>query len=59
MSTISGIDPAASLGQLVAQRPARAPLFEELRLDYCCGVGRQHAAVSRSSIRAKKLPQPC
>jgi iron-sulfur cluster repair protein YtfE (RIC family) len=40
MSTISGIDPAASLGELVAQRPPRAPLFEELRLDYCCGVGR-------------------
>src|SRR5579872_6887197 len=37
MSTISGIDPAASLGELVAQRSARAPLFEELRLDYCCG----------------------
>jgi regulator of cell morphogenesis and NO signaling len=43
MSTISGIDPAASLGELVAQRPGRAPLFEELRLDYCCG-GRQTLA---------------
>jgi iron-sulfur cluster repair protein YtfE (RIC family) len=37
MSTLTGIDPAASLGELVAERPGRAPLFEELRLDYCCG----------------------
>ena len=40
---ISRIDPAASLGELVAQRPGRATLFEELRLDYCCG-GRQTLA---------------
>lgn len=32
-----------SLGALVAERPARAQLFEELRLDYCCG-GRQSLA---------------
>lgn len=31
------IDPAASLGALVAERPARAELFERLRLEYCCG----------------------
>jgi regulator of cell morphogenesis and NO signaling len=31
------IDPTATLGALVADRPARAPLFERLRLDYCCG----------------------
>jgi regulator of cell morphogenesis and NO signaling len=31
------IDPAAGLGDLVAQRPARATLFERLRFDYCCG----------------------
>ncbi|MEZ5122595.1 MAG: iron-sulfur cluster repair di-iron protein [Solirubrobacterales bacterium] len=32
------IDPStASLGALVAERPACAQLFERLRLDYCCG----------------------
>lgn len=31
------IDTSASLGTLVAERPARAQLFERLRLDYCCG----------------------
>ena len=31
------IDPSTSLGGLVAERPARAQLFERLRLDYCCG----------------------
>lgn len=40
MTVDSLIDPASSLGELVAERPARAQLFEQLRLDYCCG-GRQ------------------
>jgi regulator of cell morphogenesis and NO signaling len=31
------IDPTTTLGALVAERPARAGLFERLRLDYCCG----------------------
>jgi regulator of cell morphogenesis and NO signaling len=36
--TVDGrIDPVRSLGALVAARPARAELFERLRLDYCCG----------------------
>jgi len=34
---LSMIDPAVSLGALVAGQPARAPIFERLRLDYCCG----------------------
>ena len=34
------IDSGARLGELVAERPSRAQLFEQLRLDYCCG-GRQ------------------
>jgi regulator of cell morphogenesis and NO signaling len=33
------IDPATSIGALVAERPARARLFERLRIDYCCGGG--------------------
>jgi len=40
---MSKIDPAASLGGLVAERPSRAALFERLRLDYCCD-GRQTLA---------------
>ena len=39
------IDPAGTLGELVAERPARAPLLERLRLDYCCG-GRQTLAAA-------------
>lgn len=31
------MDPSSSLGQLVVERPARAEVFERLRLDYCCG----------------------
>jgi regulator of cell morphogenesis and NO signaling len=30
------IDPGVGLGQLVAERPSRAGVFERLRLDYCC-----------------------
>jgi len=41
--TMSPVDPSATLGVLVADRPARASLFERLRLEYCCG-GRQTLA---------------
>ena len=34
---MSAVDPTTTLGALVAERPARAELFERLRLDYCCG----------------------
>lgn len=34
---MSQIEPSTTLGALVAERPARAQLFERLRLDYCCG----------------------
>jgi regulator of cell morphogenesis and NO signaling len=37
MTVDSLIDPGFSLGELVAERPVRAQLFEQLRLDYCCG----------------------
>jgi regulator of cell morphogenesis and NO signaling len=39
------IDPGARLGELVAERPDRAQVFEQLRLDYCCG-GRQTLAAA-------------
>lgn len=31
------VSATVTLGELVAQRPGRAELFERLRLDYCCG----------------------
>jgi regulator of cell morphogenesis and NO signaling len=34
---MSQIEPSASRGALVAERPARAWVFERLRFDYCCG----------------------
>jgi regulator of cell morphogenesis and NO signaling len=34
---LSAIDSTATLGSLVAERSARASLFERLHLDYCCG----------------------
>lgn len=40
MSADHGIGPGTTLGELVAERPARAELFERWGLDYCCG-GRQ------------------
>lgn len=40
---MTAIDPATSLGVLVAERPARARLFERLRFDYCCGGGQSLA----------------
>jgi len=43
------IDPDKSLGELAAERPARAELFERLRFDYCCGGGQTlaHACQQR------------
>lgn len=38
------IDPSTSLGELVAERPARAQVFERLRLDYCCAGAQTLAA---------------
>jgi regulator of cell morphogenesis and NO signaling len=42
-------DPAATLGELVVERPAVASLFERLGLDYCCGGRRtlEEACVQR------------
>ena len=38
MTTVDrpSIDPSRSLGELVAERPARARVFEAAGLDYCC-----------------------
>lgn len=37
MTADTPLIPDATLGTLVAERPARARLFEQLHLDYCCG----------------------
>ncbi len=57
---MSPVDPSATLGALVAERPARASLFERLRLEYCCG-GRQTLAeacnkrgLEIDSVRARR-----
>jgi regulator of cell morphogenesis and NO signaling len=31
------LEPPATVGQLVRQRPARSRVFESLKIDYCCG----------------------
>ncbi len=35
--TMTAIDPAATVGQLAAERPARGRVFEQFGIDYCCG----------------------
>jgi regulator of cell morphogenesis and NO signaling len=34
---MTAIDPTVSVGQLVAERPGRARVFERFGIDYCCG----------------------
>ncbi len=52
------IDPGASLGLLVAQQPARAELFERLRLDYCCGGSQTlDQACARRGLDAETVGQ--
>ncbi len=45
----SALDPLAkrTLGELVAEMPARAPIMESLRFDYCCHGGRTLEEVCR------------
>ncbi len=43
MTVATDLNPSLSLGALVAERPERAQLFEQLRLDYCCGGGQSLA----------------
>lgn len=37
MISSNRLDVGTAVGELVAQRPARARVFEELGIDYCCG----------------------
>lgn len=37
---MTAISPSSTLAELVIARPARTRLFEQLRLDYCCGGSR-------------------
>jgi regulator of cell morphogenesis and NO signaling len=46
-ATASEVAVTATLGELVASRPARAELLERLRLDYCCGGARTLAEACR------------
>jgi regulator of cell morphogenesis and NO signaling len=47
-TTLSEITPDTRIGELVAARPGLARLFEELRIDYCCG-GKQSLATASQS----------
>ena len=31
------LDPQTTVGDLVKDRPARSRVFEDLKIDYCCG----------------------
>ncbi len=45
-------NPGSSLGELVAERPVRAQLFEQLRLDYCCGGADPGRGLRQARARA-------
>lgn len=47
-ATLPTITPETRIGELVAARPGLARLFEELRIDYCCGGKQSLAAASES-----------
>ncbi len=42
------LTPETTIGEIVAARPVLARIFEELRIDYCCG-GRQTVAAAAAS----------
>lgn len=44
---MQAILPSTSVGQIVAERPQLARIFEELQIDYCCGGKRPLADVCR------------
>jgi regulator of cell morphogenesis and NO signaling len=48
---MSNVNGESLIGQLVAERPARARIFENLGIDYCCGGGQPLA----QACVAKKL----
>jgi regulator of cell morphogenesis and NO signaling len=41
------IQPSSTVGQIVANRPELARVFEELQIDYCCGGKRSLDEVCR------------
>jgi regulator of cell morphogenesis and NO signaling len=47
-TTLPEITPETRIGELVAVRPGLARLFEEMRIDYCCGGKQSLAAASAS-----------
>lgn len=44
---MSPIQPSSTVGQIVAERPELARVFEELQIDYCCGGKRSLDEVCR------------
>lgn len=58
MNVDSLIDPGSLLGELVAERPARTQLFEQLRLDYCCGGHQTLAAACANADSSSARSSP-
>src|SRR5687768_12259135 len=55
MTTIA---PSTTIGQIVAERPQLARVFEELKIDYCCGGKRPLGEVCRErGLDAEALVQ--
>jgi regulator of cell morphogenesis and NO signaling len=46
-STMTRLDPARTVGEIVAERPSRSRVFEGLGIDYCCGGHRPLDAACR------------
>lgn len=58
MDTMQVIDPQATVGELVRAAPARARVFESLRMDYCCGGGVPLAeACARSQVDLEEVTE--
>lgn len=51
-NVVDHIDPHQRIGELVAERPVYARLFERLRIDYCCG-GQQTLAEACANAGAQ------
>lgn len=46
---MTAVDPKRTVGELVTERPARSRVFEQFRIDYCCGGRRPLDDACRSA----------
>jgi regulator of cell morphogenesis and NO signaling len=53
---MNGLDPRRTVGELVAERPGRSRVFEEFRIDYCCGGRRPlEEACEEAGVEADRV----